>query len=71
MDEALQARLAVLADAVRAAALPSGRKHTARWCMGQLPALYAQLRQTSESRYSEAISRLVQGVLKDYVVSEQ
>ena len=65
MNEALPARLAGLADEVRAAALPSGCQQTTLWCLGQLPALYAQLGQTSESRYSEAITRLLQGLLKE------
>jgi hypothetical protein len=69
MDEALQSQLAVLGNEVRAAAIPEGCKHTAAWCFGQLPALYARFCQTSESRYGEEIVRLVQGVLKELATS--
>jgi hypothetical protein len=64
MDEVLQAQLVALGDEVGAAAIPDGCKQTATWCLGQLPSLYAQFCQTSESRYGDAITRLVQGALK-------
>jgi hypothetical protein len=64
MDEALQAHLAALRNEVRAAAITDDCKQTAVWCLGQLPALYAKFCKTSESRYGEEITRLVQGVLK-------
>ncbi|MCI0462697.1 MAG: hypothetical protein L0Z62_37585 [Gemmataceae bacterium] len=71
MDEAFQAQLTALGNEVRSAAIPDGCKQTAAWCLGQLPNLYAQFRQTSESRYGEAITRLVQGILKALAASQR
>src|SRR3954454_8730876 len=65
MNDTLQARLGALGEDVRAAALPGGCKRTAAWCMGKLPALYAEFRQTNESRYGEEIVRLVRAALKE------
>jgi hypothetical protein len=65
MNEELQARLAALADEVRAAAGPDGRLHTALWCVARLPGLYARFRETNESRYGEEIARLVRATLKE------
>jgi hypothetical protein len=67
MDDALQAELGALGDEVRTAAIPSDCQHTASWCLGQLPALYAKFRQTRETRYGDEITRLVQAVLKALV----
>jgi hypothetical protein len=64
MDEAVQADLAALEAEVRTAALSEGGKHTALWYLGQLLPMYAQYRQTRESRYGEEITRLVRGLLK-------
>jgi hypothetical protein len=71
MDDALQEQLAAMGDEVRAAALPEGCKHTASWCIGQLPGLYARFRQTSETRYGEEIVRLVRGLLQELAQSEK
>jgi len=65
VDEALQVRLAALADEVRAAPIADDSKHTALWCLGQLPRLYGRLRETGEARYGDEIARLVRGVLAD------
>src|SRR5436305_991009 len=65
MSDALQAQLTALGNEVRSTALPGDSRHTAVWCMGQLPPLYAKYHQTSESRYGEEITRLVRGVLKE------
>jgi hypothetical protein len=70
MDEALQALLAALGSEVRAAATPDGGKHTAWWCLGQLPTLYAKFHQTSDTRHGAEIARLVQGVLKELATSK-
>jgi hypothetical protein len=70
MDDALQVHLTALRKDVGAARIPSDCKHTAGWFMAQLPALYAKLRQTSESRYGEEITRLVQGVLFELAKSK-
>ena len=71
MDEAFRARLTALGNEVGAAAIPDDCKQTAAWCLGQLPSLYVQLRQTNESRYVEAITRLVQGILKALAASQR
>jgi hypothetical protein len=71
MDDALQAQLTALGDELRAAAIPDGCKQTVTWCLGQLPRLYVQLGETSESRYGEAITHLVQGMLKALAESQR
>lgn len=71
MDETLQAQLTELGNEVRAASIPDSCKQTAAWCLGQLPSLYVQFRQTSESRYGEAITHLVQGILKTLAASQR
>ena len=53
MDEAPRTQLVALVNEVKAAALPGDSRHTAAWCVGQLPGLYAKYCQTSESRYAE------------------
>jgi hypothetical protein len=65
MQATVRALLGKLADEVQATALAADRKHTATWCIEQLPALYDQLCQTNESRYGERIARLVGGVMKE------
>jgi hypothetical protein len=70
LDEALASLFAALRKEVRAAAIPEDGKHTALWCIEQLPRLYAQFRQTSETRYSQEISRLLQAVLNGLVASK-
>jgi hypothetical protein len=62
MGEDLQARLAELVQAAEASAVPENFRPTAAWCARQLPALYAKLHQTHESRYVEEISRLVRAL---------
>src|SRR5262249_12148627 len=64
MNDPLQAPLGELIREVEAAAFPVEGKHSAAWCVRQLPALYAKFRQTSESRYGEGITRLVRAVLR-------
>ena len=71
MDKPLQTQLAALGKKVRAAAVPDGCKQTVAWCIGQLPTLYAKFRQTSESRYGDEISRLVEGALKELATSKR
>ena len=51
-------------EAVKAAHLPADTQHTVSWSIDQLPGLYRQFCDTYESRFGEAIRRLVQGVLK-------
>lgn len=71
MDDALQAHLRALAAEVRATAIPAERKHTAAWCLGQLPAVYALFRQTNESRHADEITRLLLGVVKELTRGEE
>ena len=70
MEQALASLFAALRKEVRAAAISKDCKHTALWCIEQLPRLYVQFRQTSETRYSEEISRLLQAVLNGLVASK-
>jgi hypothetical protein len=70
LDVALASLFAALRKEVRAAAISKDGKHTAIWCIEQLPRLYIQFRQTSETRYSEEISRLLQAVLDGLVASK-
>ena len=70
MGGAIQVQLGALADEVQAAKISSDSKHTALWCIEQLPILYAKFGQTNESRYGDEITRLVKGVLKPLVQSK-
>jgi hypothetical protein len=65
MGEALQAKLAAILTKVRDVVVPDARTSTAAWCVQKLPALYAGLSATQESRYAEQIDRLVRGLLKE------
>jgi len=65
MDDALQRHFSTLAEEVQATTIPDTNKQSALWCIGRLPALYAKLSSTSESRYGDEITRLVQGVVKE------
>jgi hypothetical protein len=64
MGDALQTQLVALVGEVKAAAIPGDSKHSAFWCVQQLPNLYAKFHQTSESHYGEEITRLVRAVLR-------
>lgn len=63
MDDVIQAKLDVLGKEVRDAEIPDACKQTTLWCLKQLPALYTKFGLTNESRYSEEITRLVQGLV--------
>jgi hypothetical protein len=69
MDEALQVRLTALGDEVRTAAISDGPKHSALWCIGQLPALYAKFRRMNETQYGDEITRLVRAALHELAKS--
>jgi hypothetical protein len=47
---------------VEGADLTTEARHTALWCLGQLPALYRDLRQTDEQRFFDGIQRLARAV---------
>ena len=65
MARGLQAEIEALGNEVRATAISDGCKHTADWCLKQLPSLYAKFGQTNESRYGDEISSLLKAVLKE------
>jgi hypothetical protein len=56
--------LSKLRSLVAGAVLGPEAKHTALWCLDELPKLYAQLFRTDESRFWDAIGRMSQAVLK-------
>jgi hypothetical protein len=56
--------LSKLRSLVAGAVLGPEAKHTALWCLDELPKLYAQLFRTDESRFWDAIGRMGQAVLK-------
>jgi hypothetical protein len=58
------AELATLRALINTANLAPDAKHTALWCVDQLPNLYADFGRTNESRFGDTIRRLGQGVLK-------
>jgi hypothetical protein len=70
LDQALASLLAALRTEVQAAAISNEGKHTALWCLEQLPSLYTQFCQSSESRHGAEISRLLQAVLDGLVASK-
>jgi len=70
MGKAFPAQLAAIGNKVLTVAIPEDCKRTVAWCVEQLPALYAKLLQTNESRYAEEIARLVQGLLNQLATPE-
>jgi hypothetical protein len=56
--------LANLRTLVAGATLTAEAKHSALWCLDQLPGLYAELHRSDESRYWDAIGKMCQAVLK-------
>jgi hypothetical protein len=54
-----------VADLVEAAPLSADCKRTLRWCLDQLPKLYAQFVESHDVHFSDKIARLEQGVLKE------
>lgn len=67
MDDGPQTQIKALRDAVQAAALSDACKRTVAWCLGKLPALYAEFCQTRESRYGDEITRLAQAAVMGLV----
>jgi hypothetical protein len=64
MESTCPVELATLHTLIQAANLAADAKHSALWCVDQLPKLYADFGRTNESRFGDAICRLSQGVLK-------
>jgi hypothetical protein len=64
MEPGRLAELVALRTLLLKARLAEEARHTALWCLDQLPALYADFRRTYESRFGDTILRLAQAVLK-------
>jgi hypothetical protein len=64
MESTCPAEITALRTLIQAANLSPDAKHTALWCVDQLPRLYAEFESTNESRFGDAIRRLSQAVLK-------
>jgi hypothetical protein len=65
MHETIQAHFQALADAVVPTAIPADRQQVITNSIQRLSKLYAQFRETNESRYGEEITRVVQSVLNE------
>jgi hypothetical protein len=63
MEEVLGRLIGALEGEVRSTSLADDAKHSAVWCVRQLPALYEKFRRTSEIRYGDQITRLVRATL--------
>ena len=63
MKQEFQDEFVNLANLVKAAKIPDETGRTLLWCIEQLPPLYVQLCETYETRFSEKIVRLEQGML--------
>src|SRR4051794_33900799 len=64
MGVASFSELTSLRASVQTANLVADAKHTALWCLDQLPKLYADFCQNHDARFSERILRLAQGLMK-------
>lgn len=64
MGEELARLIRTVEGQVRSSTLADDSKHTAVWCVRQLPALYDKFHRTSESRYGDQITRLVRAALR-------
>jgi hypothetical protein len=64
MESTSPAEITALRSLIEDAKLAPDAKHTALWCVDQLPKLYAEFERTNESRHGDAIRRLGQAVLK-------
>ena len=54
-----------IAALVKAAQIPAVSSSTILWCIEQLPALYESFAQTYETRFSDKIAHLEQGMLAE------
>ena len=64
MGEVLGRLIRAMEGEVHSTPLADDAKHTAVWCVRQLPALYDKFCRTSESRYGDEITRLVRAALQ-------
>jgi hypothetical protein len=65
MHADIQAHFLALVAAVQPTTIPAERKEVIARSVQRMPALYARLQETNESRYSDGITALVQGILMD------
>jgi hypothetical protein len=63
MNQKLSEDFVKLANLVKGASIPPESARTIDWCIQQLPALYKQLAETYETRFSEKIIQLERGIL--------
>ena len=66
----MQANLQAIRASIVETALPVEVEQTVLWRFDQLPKLYIDLKRTYESRYSDRILVLVQGILKALAAEE-
>lgn len=66
----MKATLKTIRALITDAALPPEVEHAVLWRFDQLPTLYISLKSTYESRYSDRILVLVQGMLKTLASEE-
>ena len=64
MNVAGLAEITALRSLVQRANLAAEVKHSALWCLDQLPPLYDEFRRNYESRFADSILRLARAVLK-------
>lgn len=63
MDAEAHAELAAIRDLVSTSTISPESKHSVAWCLDKLSPLYGQFYQTYDSRISQEIQRLEQGIL--------
>ncbi len=64
MEPGRLVELVAMRTLLQKARLAEEARHTALWCLDQLPALYADFRRNYESRFGDGILRLVRAILK-------
>jgi hypothetical protein len=68
MHKDIQAHFEALVGAVQGTAIPAERKGVVTRCVQRVSSLYTKLHETNESRYSDELTALVQGVLRELEV---
>ena len=63
MSDAFEAEVAAVVGWVEATDLSADAKNSLMWCLNQLPALARDFGRTYESRYTDQVLRLEQGML--------
>ncbi len=62
METALLEELETIRRLMEGAKLAADTRSTALWCLGQLPHMYREFRETYDIRYGDEIRRLVEGL---------